>query len=466
MLATIRRGASTLLLGLDRATSGAAGFFRRHEWDTPEQVATIQQARLLALLAHAGTHVPYYRQVFRNAGLGDGGPGCVLESFQKLPLLDKATVRNSFTALQSDDIGRRHCIENWSGGTTGEPLAFMQQPDEVRVTGGAVLRWFYGWHGIRPGDREVRLWGSDRDLFRGKPPLKSSFSEAAKGLKLLNTFRMNAGRIPELVAELNEHRPALVRGYSSSLFEIAQYALSNGLLIVPPRVVISSAGTLYPAMRERIEAAFGCPVYNHYGTREMHNVAMECHARTGLHVSAFTHLVEVVDEQGNPCPRGTEGELVITSLLNYAMPLIRYRIGDRGALSESPCRCGRGLPVLSHIGGRTVEAFRTRSGSIVLGEFFIYLFEVIMKGGAFAKVQVVQRDYDLVEVRAVLLPGQELSEGVKEEVRYRTKVAMGEDCRVKFTVMEDIPVSASGKYSYTLCQIPAQAEARPAAGAQ
>ena len=454
MLATVRRGANVLILGLDRATTSESRFFRRHEWDSPAQTAASQQSRLLALLAHAGTHVPYYRQLFRDMGLDDREPGRVLESFEQLPLLDKATVRNNFTALQSDDIHQRDCVENWSGGTTGEPLAFMQQPDEVRVTGGAVLRWFYGWHGIRPGDREVRLWGSDRDLFRGRPPLRSSLSEAAKGLKLLNTFKMDTGRIPDLVAEVNEYRPVLVRGYSSSLFEIAQYALANGLLIVPPRVVISSAGTLFPAMRERIEAAFGCRVYNHYGTREMHNVAMECHARTGLHVSAFTHLVEVVDEQGNPCPRGTEGEVVITSLLNHAMPLIRYRIGDRGALSSTACRCGRGLPVLSYISGRTVEAFRTRSGSVVLGEFFIYLFEVIMKGGAFAKVQVIQKDYDLIEVRAALLPGQELSDAVKEEVRSRTRVAMGEDCRVEFTVVEDIPASASGKHSYTRCQIP------------
>jgi phenylacetate-CoA ligase len=461
MLATVRRGANVLILGLNRATVGESRFFRLHEWDTPAQVSAIQQSRLLALLAHAGTHVPYYRQMFRNLGLDSGGPGRVLESFQQLPLLDKVTVRNSFAALQSDDIHRRDCFENWSGGTTGEPLAFMQQHGEVRLTGGTVLRWFYGWHGIRPGDREVRFWGSDRDLFRTRTPLKSSLFEAARGLRLLNTFRLDTYRIPELIARMNEYRPALVRGYSSSLFEVAQYALANGLLIVPPRVVISSAGTLFPAMRARIEAAFGCRVYNHYGTREMHNVAMECRARTGLHVSAFTHLVEVVDEQGNPCPRGTEGELVITSLLNYAMPLIRYRIGDRGTLSATNCPCGRGLPVLSHISGRTVEAFRTRSGRVVLGEFFIYLFEVIMKGAKFAKVQVVQKDYDLVEVRTLLLPGQELSEEARREIRSRIRVAMGEDCRVEFSVLDDIPASASGKYSYTLCQIPGLGTTQP-----
>jgi phenylacetate-CoA ligase len=460
MIATVRRGANAIRLGLDRAVLRESTFMRRHEWGTPALVLAIQQNRLKALLTHAWKHVPHYREAFRGIGLEDGGAGDILAAFPKLPLLDKATVRRSFDALQSDDVHRRNCVENWSGGTTGEPLAFTQERKEVMVTGGEVLRWFYGWHGIEPGDKEVRLWGSDRDLFRGMPPLRVRLREAAQGLKLLNTFKMDSGRIPDLIGRLNGHRPALVRGYASSLFEIAQYALANGRDIEPPKVVISSAGTLYPFMREKIESAFGCKVYNHYGTRELHNVAMECPERTGLHISAFAHMVEVVDEQGNPCPAGKEGELVITSLLNYAMPLIRYRIGDRGAAAIADCPCGRGLPRLARISGRTVEAFRTRNGGVVLGEFFIYLFEVVMKGGAFAKVQVVQKDYDVVEVRAVLLPGRRLSDEVKEEVRRRMRVAMGEKCSVEFAVQDDIPVSPSGKYSYTLCQIPGMIEPR------
>lgn len=454
-MVTVRRWANASLLGLDRATSRELAFFRQHEWDPPAQVAATQRARLGALLAHAMNRVPYYRELFRRAGLRNGSSEeARLRVFEALPLLDKATVRNNFPALQSDDISRRDCIENWSGGTTGEPLAFMQERDEIRVTGGAVLRWFHGWHGVSPGDREVKLWGSGRDLFYGKPPLSVRLRDAVKGVKLLNTFKMPPEGMKSLVGTMNGHRPVIVKGYSSSLFEIAQYSSAHGLKIEAPRVVISTAGVLYPVMREKIESSFGCRVYDHYGAREVHGVAMECPERTGLHVSAFTHLIEVVDEQGKHCPPGTEGELVITSLLNYAMPLIRYRIGDRGTLSTSGCRCGRGLPILTGIGGRTVEAFRTRCGGVVLGEFFIYLFEIILKGGAFAKVQVVQKDYDLVEIRTVLFPGQTLTEELKEQVRRSIKTAMGKDCRIEFVIRRDIPASASGKYRYTACEIP------------
>jgi phenylacetate-CoA ligase len=454
-MAAVRRWVNASLLGLDRATSRELSFFRQHEWDTPSQVAETQRARLAALLSHAMNRVPYYRELFQRAGLCDNSSAeAMLSRFETLPLLDKATVRSNFAALQSDDIRQRDCIENWSGGTTGEPLAFMQERDEVRVTGGAVLRWFHGWHGVNPGDREVKLWGSGRDLFYGRPPLSIRLRDAVKGVKLVNTFSMPPEGMKDLIGTMNAHRPVLVKGYSSSLFEIALYCSAHNLKIDAPRVVISTAGVLYPVMREKIESSFGCPVYDHYGAREVHGVAMECPERAGMHVSSFTHLVEVVDEQGRNCPPGTEGELVITSLLNYAMPLIRYRIGDRGTLAASGCRCGRGLPMLSGIGGRTVEAFRTRNGGVVLGEFFIYLFEVILKGGAFAKVQVVQEDYDLIKIRAVLLPGRQLTEEVKDDVRRRVRAAMGENCRVEFVIRDSIAASASGKYRYTVCEIP------------
>jgi len=254
--------------------------------------------------------------------------------------------------------------------------------------------------------------------------------------------------------EIDTYHPKVLRGYSSNLYELAQFAEQEGIAIHPPGVVISSAGTLYPALREKMAKVYGCRVVNHYGSREMHCMAMECPESGSLHYSALTHFIEVLDEQGRPCPPGVEGDLVITALLNRAMPLIRYRIGDRGALAERPCPCGRGLPVLAKLSGRRVDCFWTREGKMVPGEYFIYLLAVHLHDNPISKFQVLQERHDALRFRLVLRRDQTLEEAVRREIEEKTRLVMGSQCTLEFEFVGDIPPAPSGKYFYTLCSIP------------
>lgn len=456
---SLRRAAYSLIMTLNWQAARELVFLRRNQWLPPEQVHAIQQERLEQLLRYAYEHVPYYRALFDASGLVQAG-NVRLEVFHNLPTLDKPTIRANFRALISDEAGSLSVAENRTGGSTGEPLVFLQDRDGVRVTGGAVLRLFYEWHGLQPGDREIRLWGSERDLFyQGRLSL-GSIRDWLGGIKTLNAFRMTPERMRDYVVQINRYRPKLLRGYSANLFELARFAEENGLTVRPPQLVISSAGTLYTALRQKMASIYGCPVYNHYGSREMHNMAMECPAG-GLHVSAFTHLIEVLDDENQPCPPGVEGNLVITSFFNRAMPFIRYRIGDRGAWLDAACTCGRGLPLLAKLSGRRVDCFRTREGRIVSGEYFIHLLGVYLYNSAILKFQVIQQGYEDLLLKLVTRCGQRLAADVQREIEEKVRLVMGSDCRLLFDYVADIPPAPSGKYSYTVCQLPDSYERGP-----
>jgi phenylacetate-CoA ligase len=214
---------------------------------------------------------------------------------------------------------------------------------------------------------------------------------------------------------------------------------------------MTSAGTLFPFMRETISKAFHCQVFNRYGSREVGNIATECDAHLGLHVNMETHFVEIIDEKGEPCHPGKEGEIVVTLLTNYAMPLIRYRIGDMGIWADRECTCGRGLPLLETVTGRTMDYFVTKEGKIVPSEFFIHLLGVVLNSGWVKKTQIIQEDYDYVKVNFVtyMKPSDEVLKDIEAKIRF----VMGESCKVEFEFVDDIPPSSSGKYRYTINKV-------------
>jgi phenylacetate-CoA ligase len=195
---------------------------------------------------------------------------------------------------------------------------------------------------------------------------------------------------------------------------------------------------------------FGCPVFNLYGARETGYVGGEIPEHSGLWIAPWQCHVEVLDPSGAPVPDGVEGEIVVTSLSNFAMPLIRYRIGDRGALAPP----GTGphpsaSRVLERVTGRSADVFRVRGGGIVAGEFFIYLMHMRPWARAF---QVVQKAEDWIVFR-VVLEGTDYPIDGWEDICSKVRTAFGTGCRVDLEIMEEIPALPSGKYRYTISEV-------------
>jgi phenylacetate-CoA ligase len=189
-------------------------------------------------------------------------------------------------------------------------------------------------------------------------------------------------------------------------------------------------------------------VFETYGCREFMLIAAECECRQGLHLTAEHLWVEILDDAGNPAPAGEEGNVVVTDLFNYGMPFIRYATGDRAVASPEPCRCGRGLPLLSKIVGRQLDVIRTPDGRLIPGEFFPHL---IKDFPAVRRFQVVQEEPDRAVLRVVadgMAP--EAHRKLYDTVRQRLGPAM----RFDIEPVEQIPLTAAGKLQVVVSHVP------------
>lgn len=402
---------------------------------------------LQQLLEHCRRSVPYYARIFDDAGC-EASPD-PRECLQRLPLLTKELIRANSTQLQSMDLHRRRCYVNTSGGSTGEPVRLIQDADYSDRS--AALSLFYNRSlGCDVGERVVRLWGSERDLVQGTKSSKARFFNWLTNTTWLNAFQMSPERMRQFIDALNGLRPRLIVAYVQAAYELARFAEREGIPVAPQRAVMTSAGTLYPFMREKIAQVFGCPVYNLYGSREVSDIACELPGLQGLCVAPWGNFVEIVDDDGRPLPAGVDGNIIVTCLTNYAMPLLRYAIGDRGALMpETPGRTG--IQVLKHISGRSVDLFRTRDQTLVDGEYFTHL---LYYRPWISKFQVVQKSHEHIVFKVVRVNGEPARQEI-EEIETGTRLLMGADCRVDFDFVKDLPPHPSGKHRYTISEVSA-----------
>jgi phenylacetate-CoA ligase len=424
--------------------------FRELQWDTCGTFQQRQDDALRSLLAHAVRRIPFYVSSVdtRCKALISNAPREALGSF---PVLTKENLRSSLSELYVE-LGHG-TFSNSSGGTTGQPVKLYQ--DRVyQIDALASTLLAYEWAGKMPGDSHALLWGAERDLIKGGLGIRQRTADFLGNRITLNAFRLSPERMRQYMDKINWFRPACIEGYASSLYEFAQFVERSHLAVSFPNAVVSSAGTLYPAMREIIQRVFSCPVFDRYGSREAGNMAAECERRQGLHVLGETTLIEIVDDAGNPVGEGQEGEILVTNLTNYTMPLIRYRIGDRAVSGGAKCACGRPYPLLERIAGRAGASLVTASGGVVSPEFFIHLIGVMHNDGSIGRFQVVQSELSHIVVRLVPALGADLDKWTRRDaVRRQIGIAMGGPVAVEFKIESDIEPTTTGKHLYTVSHV-------------
>jgi phenylacetate-CoA ligase len=265
-----------------------------------------------------------------------------------------------------------------------------------------------------------------------------------------NAFRMTHASMRTFLKQVNTHPPKLIIAYAQAIYELAQFAEQEHITVTPQKAILTSAGTLHHFMRQKIEAIFQCKIFNRYGSREVGDIACECEAHDGLHVFTRGCYVEILDENGRIVPNGTEGEILVTSLANKSMPLIRYAIGDRGILSPvKTCTCGRKGVKFQKVTGRNVDVFRKADGTLIDGEYFTHL---LYYRDWVKKFQVIQDGYQSIVFKIVSSEPDGKSEEL-EEIILKTKKLMGDDCVIRFDFVDSIPPSSSGKYRYTISEV-------------
>lgn len=426
---------------------------QRWQWLDNRQSYTLQKDRLRNLLMHAYHHVPYYRETLANAGVVNDPRAVNLKSFEQIPLLEKGTIRSRFEDLKSDDLPKRKWHKNASGGSTGEPVTLIQDKhydDWVRAS--TMLNDI--WSGYSISERKILLWGSERDIFVGKETVKTRIIQWFMNQTWLNAFRMTHEDMCIFVNKINDLKPIQILAYAESISELSRFIERERLRIHFPRAIMTSAGTLFPHMRKTIERVFQAPVFDRYGSREVAGIACECEHHTGLHVCAPNHYVEVIKADGSSAGPGELGEIVITCLNNFAMPLIRYRIGDMGMWATQACSCGRGWPLLKEIVGRVTDIFFTNNGSRIHGEYFTHLFYY---QDWIKKFQVIQENLQFLRIRIVPREwAANLHQLYEKEIKMiieKIILVMGQDTKMEFEFVKDIAPTASGKYRYTISKL-------------
>ncbi len=411
--------------------------FRATDTKTSADLARWRLEKARRLIEHARRESPFYAEAFADRGLSADGLRS-LDDLSRFPTIDKGLIRERLDDLVARDH-RDRVFQLATGGSSGQPLIFYT--DKVREASqlAAKLR-AREWWGIRVGDHQVDLWGSPielsaQDRFR-------AFKDGLLNQWVLSAFHLTDEAMAAYRDILARRRADFLYGYASVLARYARFLDARGENLHPLRMkgAISTAELLLEPDREVIERVFGCPVINEYGCRDGGYIAQTC-PEGGLHIAADTVIVEILSDDGNPLPPGEVGEVCVTNLWSFGMPLIRYRLGDTAALVEAPCECGRPQPLLSRLGGRQTDTLITPDGRRIHGLGAMYVLRVLP---AVESYQVIQEAPD--HLRVLLVPqGQPAEIDLEAPVRDGLAELMGEGVRIEVERVEAIPVLPSGK---------------------
>ncbi len=416
--------------------------FARTQFLSTEAIRELQWQRLRGILHHAYTQCPFYRACFDRAGLTPHDFR-KLEDLRALPVLEKRDIQERGEDMVARDWPRGDLIANQTGGSTGTPVQFYLSKDRKCSRAAATLRHNL-WAGWRIGDRAAVVWGAPHD----RPP--DSWRTRLRGTLLreplwLDTANITEASLAQFHTTLIRYRPRIIQAYARSAVLFARYLQARGQTPHRPYSIVTSAEVLEAEERRLLEDVFGCPIFNRYGCREVSVIASECSAHSGLHIMAEGLYVEIETRHG-PAKPGEMGSILVTDLLNYAMPLIRYRIGDVGAWASGSCSCGRGLPRLERIAGRVTDFLVGCDGRLVSG---VYLATyVVAQRPSLGQVQIVQRKAGAVTYR--IKPGRDFHpDRDLEYLQATTRRYLGSEARIESEVVEELSAESSGKFLFS-----------------
>jgi phenylacetate-CoA ligase len=416
----------------------------RDRW-SKEQWQNWQSERLSFVLERAATKVPYYRRLWsERRRKGDRSSFQYLENW---PVLEKQELRSNARDLVADDRDASRMFHDHTSGTTGTSL-------DIWLTRPTVKEWYAlfearcrYWHGLSRHDRWAILGGQlITPVRQAKPP----FWVWNAGLKqlYLSSYHLSQNSIPAYLDALAKYRIRYVLGYPSAIYTLARGAVSLERNDITLEVAITNAEPIYEYQRNLIREAFKCEVRETYGMAEIAAAASECE-NGALHQWPDAGVIEV--EGGG---QTQSADLICTGLVNADMPLIRYRVGDRGSFSDTNCACGRNLPCLENIDGRTDDVLYTSDGRA------IGRLDPIFKGQLpVAEAQIIQES--LSKLRVLYVPADDVSAGDLKVLADRIRDRMG-DVEIEFEKTAGIPRTNRGKFRAVVCKIPADARGETA----
>ena len=423
-----------------RRTSRYVRELEESQWASPESLRDLQRTKLRALLRHAEINTRFYRRRFQDARV-DVHSDDTFAALARIPLLDKDEIRACVDEMVWHDSPEGIYPSN-TGGSGGEPLSFFVDRRRQAYDQAARVRT-HRWFGVDVGDRELFLWGSPIELTQADR-LKR-WRDALLNHRMLNAFRMSPKRMDEYLTVIERYRPAGLFGYPSSLALLAEHAGSSGRRVDTGslRAVFVTGEVCYPHHRETLRSCYGVPVADCYGSREAGFIAHQC-PLGNMHVTAENVMVEIVDH-GRAVPVGEAGEIVVTHLDAYAMPFIRYRTGDVGRMKMGRCACGRGLPLMDVVQGRTTDFLYLPDGNIKHALSIIYPLRAL---SGVRQFRVTQNEDYAVTIEVVR--DDRSARITREAVAGKVRPVLGGDVDLRVRMVDRIATADSGKYRYVV----------------
>ncbi len=419
--------------------------FERNQWLSSDEIHALQWTRLKAVLNHAYDTTDYYRASWNALDIHPDEIRSPAD-FARVPILEKDTVRKDLSRLVSNKFDLAKMVHGVSGGTTGDPLKFYYDRNSYQRRMAAAMRGD-SWAGWSLCGGEFYIWGAPVLAGGGFKRFKGQVYHAAQRRYILNSFSMTPETIAAAARAYNRAKMKHVVGYTNAIYEFARQTKEQGIELHPPEGVVTSAEKLYPHQRELIEEVFGAKVFDRYGCREVMMIGAECGHHTGMHTTADNVCIEIARD-GELCEPGQIGEVLLTDLHNYGMPLIRYRLGDIASWKGQDCPCGRALPLLKVVEGRMLDMITLPAGRVVPGEFFVYLFKDYSE---IRQYHVIQEEPDLLRLRIglhkTLLP--EILCTFEESVRR----VVGPDVSVQWEIGTDIVIEKTRKFRPVMSKV-------------
>lgn len=422
---------------------------RRHlaesQFESPERILARQLERMREMVGFARRSTPLYRERYADVEVEALRTP---EDFAALPLLTKDDLRQRGDELLSDGFRRESMFHKRTGGSTGVPVHVWWDDDAHRFKRVIVAR-HDRWSGYRLGERMAALWGDTEKQY----PLKERIYKALCERTLyLDTLHMDEAHLGRFVEQARRFRPRFLMGHAHSLHFLARYLLDRGIDDLRFEGIISTAETLSPAERQVIEECFGPVLFDRYGCEEVSLIASECEAHDGLHTSAEGLYVEVLGGDDT-----TPGRVVVSDLVNRGMPLLRYEVGDLATVAPGRCGCGRGLPRLGRVFGRTSDILYAPDGRQISGVSILDTFVIHVPG--LRQAQIVQDRPDHVRVRVVRDRG--FDESSVSRLAAAVRDVFGPAMQHDLEYVEQIEPTARGKYQFTICEIDPPGGGRP-----
>lgn len=417
---------------------------RSERWSRGE-LRAYQDERLAALIKHAYVTVPFYRERMDALRLKPSDVRGVPD-LPRLPIISREDITADRERLISTAVPGRRLWEAKTSGTTGAVLSVSWDLGVVVMTNACLWR-SRRWAGFEFGRPYATLFGRFVvPAAATRPPfwrVNRSWNQL-----FLSPLHLTDTTAPLYLEAMRDFGVGALEAYPTSAYILARYAEAAGLHL-PLKCVFTTSEPLLPLQREVIEERFRCPVFDFYSQAERVMFSSECEAREGHHIFEEYGVTELVDDSGAPVPVGSVGRVVATSLHNFGMPLIRYALGDVTSMAARPCRCGRTLALATGVATKEEDVVVAPDGRLLPPSLLAPVFK---DAHPVAKSQIVQTRPDEITVRIVRLDEFTLDD--ERHVEHGLKVRMGQGVRVRFEYVEDIPLSARGKFRWIVSTVP------------